>query len=41
MEVDSEGYFNADIKLEKGDLMLFGDFGVPNQLDGILKYHVN
>jgi transglutaminase/protease-like cytokinesis protein 3 len=41
MEVDSEGYFNADIKLEKGDLMLFGDFGVPNQLDGILKYRVN
>ena len=35
-----DGYFIADLKLEKGELMIFGDFNLPNQLDGVLKYHV-
>ena len=35
------GIYTADLKVEKGDLMIFGDFNTPNQLAGILKYQVN
>ena len=35
------GVFTADLKVERGELMIFGDFNSPNQLAGILKYQVN
>jgi hypothetical protein len=35
------GIFTADLKVERGDLMIYGDFNIPNQLGGILKYQVN
>jgi hypothetical protein len=41
MDLGADGFYTAEVKLEKGELMVFGDFGVPNQLDGILKYQVN
>jgi Transglutaminase-like superfamily len=35
------GIYTADLKVEKGDLMIYGDFNTANQLAGILKYQVN
>ena len=35
------GMFTADLKVERGDLMIYGDFNIPNQLAGVLKYQVN
>ena len=35
------GIFTSDLKVERGELMIFGDFNTPNQLAGILKYQVN
>jgi len=35
------GIFIADLKVERGDLTIYGDFNIPNQLGGILKYQVN
>jgi hypothetical protein len=35
------GVFTADLKVERGELMIFGDFNTPNLLAGILKYQVN
>jgi len=35
------GIFTADLKVERGDLMIYGDFNIPNQLAGVLKYQVN
>lgn len=41
LQLGDDGFFSADVKLDKGELMVFGDFNTPNQLDGIIKYQVN
>ena len=38
---EEDGYFTAELKLEKGELVINGDFNTPNQLDAVLKYQVN
>lgn len=37
---EQDGYFVADLKLGKGDAVIYGEFNVPNQLSGVLKYQV-
>ncbi len=41
MVPNEDGYFIADIKLDKGEVVISGEFDTPNTFEGILKYQVN
>ena len=38
---EEDGFFTSDLRLEKGELVIFGEFNSTASMDGILKYHVN